>query len=758
MKKILLIWVTLLIAFAGIAQTSGGPDPYGYTFKNSDHTTTPPVYKWIDITSSGTQVTGLLDDNIVGPFNISSGFQFYWYTTPQIWIGSNGYLSFVGDNIGSPFPAVIPSGAGAHNFIAPMMSDLTFTGTSNPGRCYYYSTVDSLVVSYINVPFWANATPPYTGGNTFQVILDKNDNSITINYRKMDQGTVTSLDNIIGIENVSGALGLQVAADSLPRDSSTVKFYFPASSTYQVVDGGINWNGNPSSGGVFTISQGSPVALDANIRNFGNQRLGSFTVQDSVLNGSQVSQSTGQLTIPVLVAGRDTSVTFPNTFSAPSAGTYTFVTEVKGISGDLVAGNNILVQEVVAIDTTQTTMNLDYSDGLADGTGLGWNGGDGGIGIYVEPPFYPAKVSGSRFYISSGPNVGFNAKIYDDDGPGGTRGTLLDSVAVTSNISANAYKNVNASADSIILDSGGVYLVWEMRGANINLGRDLTPPFSRRTYELVAGGWAEYRDRLTEDFLMGLIVEYPFPKAKFDAAIDTAGWVSFTDKSSNTPTAWIWDFGDSTAIDTSQNPVHHYIENGLYNVCLKASNKYGSDSTCKTLEITNVIPLADFDANLDFIPAVFFTDKSLGAPTVWAWDFDHAGDDTSTVQDPRHNFPGNGVYNVCLISTNSAGPSKPYCEEVSIQGLGIGEANADEHLVIMPNPMTDRSVILLATERPVDRLLFRCFDISGKEVNLEHRVEGKSVILDRNGEPSGNYFFELSDGQTVIATGRLLME
>jgi PKD repeat protein len=63
--------------------------------------------------------------------------------------------------------------------------------------------------------------------------------------------------------------------------------------------------------------------------------------------------------------------------------------------------------------------------------------------------------------------------------------------------------------------------------------------------------------------------------------------VSFTDSSANTPTSWLWDFGDgNTTGDTDQNPVHLYESTGIYTVNLTATNAYGSDSELKSSYIT----------------------------------------------------------------------------------------------------------------------------------------------------------------------------
>ena len=56
--------------------------------------------------------------------------------------------------------------------------------------------------------------------------------------------------------------------------------------------------------------------------------------------------------------------------------------------------------------------------------------------------------------------------------------------------------------------------------------------------------------------------------------------VQFTDLSTDTPTAWKWDFGDGET-SFEQNPVHRYLTPGSYTVCLEASNEFGAAATCK---------------------------------------------------------------------------------------------------------------------------------------------------------------------------------
>ncbi|GEM_PF-3529451 len=54
---------------------------------------------------------------------------------------------------------------------------------------------------------------------------------------------------------------------------------------------------------------------------------------------------------------------------------------------------------------------------------------------------------------------------------------------------------------------------------------------------------------------------------------------TFTNQSTNTPTTWLWNFGDTdTTSHTLKNPTHTYTTAGAYTVTLKASNVCGTDS------------------------------------------------------------------------------------------------------------------------------------------------------------------------------------
>ncbi|MCX5771877.1 MAG: S8 family serine peptidase, partial [Candidatus Hydrogenedentes bacterium] len=144
------------------------------------------------------------------------------------------------------------------------------------------------------------------------------------------------------------------------------------------------------------------------------------------------------------------------------------------------------------------------------------------------------------------------------------------------------------------------------------------------------------------------------PVANFDADT-TAGCaplpVQFSDLSTGGPTSWLWEFGDGET-SSEQNPGHTFTSSGIYSVCLTVSNGCGSDVFCADIAVSGD-PDAEFSGSPLYGNApvnVQFSDLSTGAPAAWAWDF---GDgETSTEQNPLHEYDTPGVYTVTLTVAN----------------------------------------------------------------------------------------------------------
>ncbi|MBD79249.1 MAG: hypothetical protein CL840_10040 [Crocinitomicaceae bacterium] len=75
------------------------------------------------------------------------------------------------------------------------------------------------------------------------------------------------------------------------------------------------------------------------------------------------------------------------------------------------------------------------------------------------------------------------------------------------------------------------------------------------------------------------------PRASFTYDQSNGGIVQFINTSGGTIDKLTWDFGDKSAISTETNPLHRYIEAGVYRVTLTVQNADGSDVTVATITI-----------------------------------------------------------------------------------------------------------------------------------------------------------------------------
>ncbi len=128
-------------------------------------------------------------------------------------------------------------------------------------------------------------------------------------------------------------------------------------------------------------------------------------------------------------------------------------------------------------------------------------------------------------------------------------------------------------------------------------GGSLTPQEARNILEgtatdLGASGWDQYYGWGKVNAYAAVVEaqgggQYP-PVANFSGN-PTSGYVpltvQFTDLSTNNPTSWSWDFGDS-GTSGLKNPSHQYTSTGQFTVSLTATNEYGYDTEVKTNYIT----------------------------------------------------------------------------------------------------------------------------------------------------------------------------
>ncbi len=202
----------------GTPQTegAGGPDLFGYKWIDSDEPG-GPTFSWVDISATGTPVTGLGDDAFTGPFPIGFTFSYYGADYTQFYIASNGFLGFGPNTTGytTLTNAQIPT-VGTPNNIVPWMWDDLNPATG--GFIYYQTVGNQLIVQFVDYPEYGG-----TGTVTAEVILNSS-GSILYQYLAFQNG-IDILSSTVGIENINGDDGLQVVYNAAYlHDNLAIKF------------------------------------------------------------------------------------------------------------------------------------------------------------------------------------------------------------------------------------------------------------------------------------------------------------------------------------------------------------------------------------------------------------------------------------------------------------------------------------------------------------------------------------------------------
>lgn len=513
---------------------SGGPDAYGYTWKDN-RAANGPAAEWFDLTDEA-KFQGVIDisdklddDNFFGPINFSFDFPYYWYNRSALYVGSNGYVGFNPNNISSSggFPSIpIPGGSG-DDYLAMYMSDLTMGGDQNAGRVLFYTDFkDTVIVSYLAVPFFAPETG--AGSNTFQVVLSRPDSGVTFNYiEQTGESTSTATDGKvqIGIENVSGGVGLSIYRDPAPTDPFksasaaapyTIKLKHPAQSTYKTQDLTISWNNNPLNKGAFVPQFGENIPLTTYLFNQGLD-LGPKSVLTGKVTGPDPVDDINIFST-ALEPGEGKLFKYTGAgMPVEETGTYTFTSKVT-YDDDKIKGNNQRSQMVIVVDTTLEEIELRYDDKDANGTtaftGANYNSG---TGTFIEPPFYPINITAITAGLSSNatsgtqPGSAVRILVMDDDGVNrqgerdGSPGTLLTQLdPLVAELVAG--ENRFELPEAIQVNSGGIYIGVLQGGNAVGIEYDNTAPHSGISFEVINGEFVPFRNRSSQDPLIGMVI------------------------------------------------------------------------------------------------------------------------------------------------------------------------------------------------------------------------------------------------------------
>ena len=212
---------------------------------------------------------------------------------------------------------------------------------------------------------------------------------------------------------------------------------------------------------------------------------------------------------------------------------------------------------------------------------------------------------------------------------------------------------------------------------------------------------------------------------------------------------YLWSFGDNSSPLSSDsvapNPVI-FNEPGSYEVSLLVSNTLGWDKSTITIDVLD-IPVADFSYNINNGMVEFTNNSVFGSE--YYWDF---GDgNTSTEENPSHNYDSKNIYHVMLTVTNICG-EQSISENIQISTKTI-DLEKSFQIKISPNPADQFVDVEWQNVQSNDNQIV-IFDITGKKVAAYQfaNIAGKTTKrLNVSELSSGIYIIKIqSNNKTAI--------
>lgn len=314
----------------------------------------------------------------------------------------------------------------------------------------------------------------------------------------------------------------------------------------------------------------------------------------------------------------------------------------------------------------------------------------------------------------------------------------------------------NGGDQTVVIDQAPCYGEW------VSLG---IFPFLTGTsaYVRLGDGTGVAGQKIAFDAAKWINVTQPAAIAAFDASptsICEGNSVQYTNTSINAA-GYNWTFDGGMPSTSSQtDPMVTYSSSGTYDVILIATGPGGSDTLTMTNYITvNPVAIAGFSVSdtLVFLPSAFvtFTNTSSNA-TFYFWDFGDS--DTSSDQNPWHNYTSAGYYTVTLIAYNAQCGNDTLvmtdCIHVDFASF-VTEMNSDNEIIVGTNPSGNNFIITceLKEQGLVEAELY---DVLGNDICILQKkslqkgwheiiISGERMHLSK-----GIYFLRISLGNEIF--------
>lgn len=208
--------------------------------------------------------------------------------------------------------------------------------------------------------------------------------------------------------------------------------------------------------------------------------------------------------------------------------------------------------------------------------------------------------------------------------------------------------------------------------------------------------------------------------------------------------SWDWDFGDG---NFSSGPlgVNTYTQAGVYLVSLQVTTSHG----CVFINAYPVniepLPTTSFNYTNNGSGQCLFTDQSTintGVIASWLWDF---GDgNTSSMQNPTHQYTSSGQYSVCLTTTSNFGCVDSTCQSIDFV-VGINSVNNLNKIKIFPNPADDY-ITINNKDYAVNKI--EIIDFIGKTIQI---IYPESNTINIENLERGIYFIKIVGNDLSIS-------
>lgn len=331
----------------------------------------------------------------------------------------------------------------------------------------------------------------------------------------------------------------------------------------------------------------------------------------------------------------------------------------------------------------------------------------------------------------------------------GNQTTLTLGTTYTLQVNTNSYYNENVSA-WIDFDNNGIFssteqvlnsynkLLTHTVSINPPSSAVLNTPLRMRVidessyYTISSACYNSYYGQ-TEDYTVKIQPNNVPPVAGFNSQVNSCqGTVYFTDNSLNSPTSWIWNFGDGNA-SSLQNPTHTYTSSGTYTVLLIASNAFGSSFTS---QVVTVNPLM-FDIGVNGTMAVgqsLTYTTSLNGGMSYTWDF---GDGSlAGTQNSTHTYTTAGTYTVKLTIISGGCVNTVTTSLVISTNVGLANVATESfEYMVYPNPFNNQTFINIKVNEPVE-LSIDILNALGQTIR---------TIADKKTFEKGNYEFPVDN-------------